>query len=364
MSNINDLLTKPYIPSSDNGYSENLDISLENGDNKKIKINVPRKPTLAHEVEMWNNINKFEKESWSPKKKGLDTGWDSLNKAFDGGLKPGFVIIGADSNVGKTIFLTQLLWQIAERNDGIYVTDFSLDDPMDDKIPRVVASANKVLINAVKNPLGFSKYPMMLARRLDGLNKLRRYTDKYKIYDSEFSTCIEDIEDEVNRIRIDLDAAGKGDIQIVVGIDNFHDLNSRTHNFRSDKEKYDFLSQYCADMAIRQKCYLVCTGELRKVNGTLRPTVDGLRESVKIKYEAKAILLCHNEVHYKGEGADVFFRRKDSQLKQPVFEVHFAKNKMGGFKGRLFFDSYPEMSRMEEADEASSKHYSSVVFGS
>ena len=269
-----------------------------------------------------------------------------------------------DKNNPKTIFLTQMLWQIAEKNNDVYVMDFSLDDPMDDKIPRVVASANKVLINAVKNPNGFTQYPMMLARRLDGLNKLRKYVNKYRTYDATFSTNIEDIEDEVNKIRIELDAVGRGDTQIVVGIDNFHDLNSRDKSFRSDKEKYDYLAQYCADMAIRQKCVLACSGELRKVNGSLRPTVDGIRESVKIKYEAKAILLCHNDVHYKGEGAEVFFKRSDSNLKQPVFEVHFAKNKFSSFKGRCFFESYPEMSRMEEADEQSAKHYSSVVFGS
>lgn len=364
MNTLNDVLTKPYIPKSDTAYSENIKIDLAEKGTRNIKINVPAKPTLKHEQEMWDILNEFEKESWSPKKKGLDTGFNNINKAFDGGIKPGFIIIAADSNVGKTIILTQMLWQIAERNDGVYVMDFSLDDPMDDKIPRVVASANKVLINSVKNPTNYTQYPMMLARRLDGINKLRRYVDKYRIYDALFSTNIEDIEDEVNRVRIELDASGKGDTQIVIGIDNFHDLNSREKPNLRDKEKYDYLAQYCADMAIRQKCVLLCTGELRKVNGSLRPTTDSIRESVKIKYEAKAILLCHNDVHYKGEAAEVFFKRNDSKLKQPVFEVHFAKNKFSSFKGRCFFESYPEMSRMEEADDASAKHYSSVVFGS
>lgn len=364
MNDLNEILTSPYIPKGENGYDESVSIKLSDDQVQKIKINVPPKPTLVHEKEMWDTINKIEKESWSTKRKGLDCGWDSINKAFDGGIKPGFQVIAADSNVGKTIFLTQLLWQIAENNNDVYIMDFSLDDPMEDKIPRVVACANKVLINAVKNPLGYKKYPMMLARRLDGMNKLRRYVEKYRAYDSLFSTNIEDIEDEVNRVRIELDAAGRGNTQIVIGIDNFHDLNSREKPNLQDKQKYDYLAQFCADMAIRQKCPLLCTGELRKVNGLLRPIVDGIRESVKIKYEAKAILLCHNEVHYKGEGADVYFMRKDSKLKQPVFEVHFAKNKLGSFKGRVFFESYPEISRMEEADDDSTKHYSTVVFGS
>jgi replicative DNA helicase len=364
MSELNDILTKPYLPKNDNGYIENINIDLGAKGNRDIPLSVPPKPKLNHQVEMWDAINNFEQESWSPNNKGLDSGWDSINKAFDGGVNPGFIRIGADSNVGKTIFLTQLAWQIAERNDDVFVMDFSLDDPFDDKLPRVVASANKVLINAVKNPTSVTQYPMMLARRVDGLNKLRRYTDKYRVYDATFTTDIESIDDEVNRVKIELDAAGLGHVQIVVCIDNFHDLNSREKPNLQEKQKYDHLAQYCADMAIRHKIPLICTGELRKVNGTLRPTVDSIRESVKIKYEAKAILLCHNEVHYKGEGSDIFFKRTDSKLKQPVFEVHFAKNKFGSYKGRLFFESYPEMSRMEEADVESAKHYSSVVFGS
>lgn len=364
MNSLNDLLTKPCIPDDDNGYSKEININLSSNDNRKQTIKFPSKPKLKHEIEMWDTINDFERESWSTKNKGLDTGWKSLNDAFDGGIKPGFIIIGADSNVGKTIFLTQLLWQIAENNNNVYVMDFSLDDPLDDKISRVVASSSKVLINAIKNPNAYKQYPLMIARRIDGLNKLRRYTNKYKIYDSSFTTNIEDIEDEIRRVRIELDANGLHDVQIVVGADNFHDLTSRDKPNLRDKEKYDYLAQYSSDMSIRHKCVFVCTGELRKVNGMMRPTSDGLREAVKIKYEAKAILLCHNEVHYKGEGADIFFKRSDSNLKQPVFEVHFAKNKFGSFKGRLFFESYPEISRMEEADEDSSKHYSSLIFGS
>ena len=361
---MNDLLTKPFIPKYDTGYEEIVEIKLDESESKYISLKVPPKPSLKHELAMWDAINTVEKEAWSPKSKGFKTGWKSIDNAFDGGIKPGFIIIGADSNVGKTILLTQMLWQISVLNDNVFVADFSLDDPLDDKMARVIACSSKVLINAVKNPNNYKQYPLMLARRAEGFNNLRKQVEKYRVYDSlTLSTNIEDIEDEINKIRIELDANGKQDVEIVVGIDNFHDLTSRDHPRLQKQDKFDYLAQYCADMAIRQKCLLLCTGELRKVNGLLRPTIDSIRETVKIKYEAKAILLCHNDVHYRGEGAEVFFKRSDSKLKQPVLEVHFAKNKMSSFKGRIFFESYPEISRMEEADEQSAKHYASVVFG-
>lgn len=87
-------------------------------------------------------------------------------------------------------------------------------------------------------------------------------------------------------------------------------------------------------------------------------------KGVKIKYEAKAVLMVYNEVHYKGESADVYFLRSNNPLKQPVFEVHFAKNKIHSFKGRCFFEFFPEMARLEESDAQATKTYSSLIFGS
>lgn len=352
-------INKPYIPTSDEGYTDKIKVEVD-GKLKALSLQIPKKPDINFQSEMWDILNNFENECWSEKRSGLDTGFQSLNKAFDGGIKPGFIIIGGDSNVGKTIMLSQLVYQIANNNEHVYVMDFSLDDPMDDKIPRVVASHSRVPINIIKNPSKFTDNPMVLARRLKGINDLRLSISKYRIYDATFTSNIEDIEEEIKRVKIELDSVGRGDDQIVVAIDNFHDLTSNKKI--KNEEKYDYLAQYCADLAIRHNLVLICSGELRKPNGQMRPTADSIRESVKIKYEAKAILLCHNDVHYRGEGAEVFFQRTDKEGKQPVLEIHFAKNKMSSFKGRLFFEQYPEMSRLEEADEESVKRYSSTIY--
>jgi replicative DNA helicase len=359
---MNEQLLKPYIPKDDNGYIETIEIDLKENGTRNVDFKIPPKPLMKHELEMWDTLNAFENESWEPKTRGLDTGFESINKAFDGGLKPGFIVIAADSNVGKTAFMSQLAIQTVNNNNDVYVMDFSLDDPMPDKLSRVVACDNRIFINSVRSPLNYTEYPLMLARRLQGMNKLRAITGKYRAYDATFTTDIEVIEEEILRVKLELDAAGI-DKQIVVFIDNFHDLTSRDHPNYQDKQKYDYLAQKCADLAIKFKIPLVCTAEFRKTNTGIRPVLDDVREAVKIKYEAKAILLCYNDVHYKGEGANVFFNRNDITGKQPVYEVHFAKNKFHTFKGRVFFESYPEMARMEEADDIAAKHYSGIIAG-
>lgn len=329
------------------------------GQETTLKMDIPEVPKFQFQKDMWDIIDKFETDSWKESRGGLDTGFNSLNEAFDGGIKPGFVIVPADSNVGKTIFLSQLLYNIAHKNDNTYVMDFSLDDPMDDKIPRIVACDTKIPIGIIKNPRQSIDHEETLARRIHGINKLRKAIDKYRIYDSNFTSYIEDIDAEIQNVKMAFAEEGRDDVNIVVGIDNFHDLNIKSGR---QEQKFDLLASYCADLAIKHNIVLICSAELRKVNGNHRPTLDSIRDSVKIKYEAKAVLLCHNDVHYNGDGANVFFERDSKPGKQPVLEVHVAKNKMGSYKGRIFFEQYPEMSRLVEVSSERAKEYSMAMY--
>lgn len=328
------------------------------------------KPTslLDHQAEMWDTIDSFEDRAWNARNTGITTGWADFDAALEGGLKTGWILIGGDSNIGKTSFLSTLAWNVSQANNDVFVMDFSLDDPMHDKIPRVVAAANSVLINAVGTPNNYTQYPDMIKRRNDGLRILRQAVDRYRCYDANFSTDVTAIEEEIKRVLVALEEEanllGIERRRLVVCIDNFHDLNTTDPRaLGSDKMKYDFLAQTVSDMATKYDIPIITTGEFKKLNGFRRPGLDDLRESVKIKYEAKAILLCYNEVGLKGESAAVHFQRSGRPEKQPVFEVSFGKNKMGSFKGRLFFEFYPEMAKFDPADQNSSKKYRHLVYG-
>ena len=270
--------------------------------------------------------------------------------------------IANDICVHNTAFLTQLAWGIVQNNQNVYVMDLSLDDAMPDKLARVAACSGQLIINAVKTPLNYVDYPLMLIRRKNAILNLRSHVGKYRAYDSTFSTFVEDIEKEIEEKLIMFDAQGI-DKQLVVCIDNFHDLNISSQPGLQDKAKFDFLAQWCSDMAIKHNIVIICSAELKKLNGNRRPMLDDLRESVKIKYEAKAVLLVYNEVHYKGDSSDIFYMKNGSPFKQPVFEVHFAKNKFGTYKGRAFYEFYPEMAYMKECAPQVQKTYSQIIFG-
>lgn len=353
----------PAISTQDDAYVDtSCSIQIDQTNPENIAFSYPKRPTEDYQLAMWDTLDKFEQTAWQAKNVGIKTGFNCIDKAFDGGLFPGFIIIGGDSNLGKTGFITQLAWQITQNNNDVYVMDFSLDDAMPDKLSRVAACSSRVIINAVKTPLNYMQYPLMLIRRKQAMLKIRANSDKYCAYDSTFSSFIEDIEEEVKRMLVYFDANGI-DKKIVVCIDNFHDLNIMSQPRLQDKEKYDFLAQWCSDLAKNHNITVICTAELKKLNGNRRPILDDIREAVKIKYEAKAILLVYNEVHYKGDGADIFFMKQGVPFKQPVFEVHFAKNKFGTYKGRAFFEFYPEMAYMQECDPNAQKTYSQIIFG-
>ena len=357
-----DTLNKPFIPKNDYGYTEIETVDIENQEPIKVIYEVPPKPVQKYEIPMWETINNFEIDSWNPNNMGFKTGFDSIDKAFDGGLKSGFIVIAADSNIGKSAIMSQLAWQVATLNDDAYVMDFSLDDPMPDKLARIVGCGNKVIINAVKNPNGYKQFPLMIARRKTGINNLRKVVDRYRAYDSTFSNFIEDIEEEVKRILIEFEAKGINK-KPVVFIDNLHDLCIKNNPSLLDKQKYDVIAQWASDLAIQYDIPVVCTAELKKINGTRRPELDDIRECVKIKYEAKAILLVYNEVHYKGEAANIYYLMNNNPLKQPVLEIHFAKNKISSFKGRIFFEFFPNMAFISESDDKATKTYNNLIFG-
>ena len=353
-------LLDPCVSDIDEAHDEELILDMGNGTMTKLTYQVPAKPTAEHELATWEMLENVERRAWSNNSVGLKTGFNSFDKAFDGGWKPGFYVIAGDSNLGKSAMLTQINWKILENNDKVYLMDFSLDDPMPDKVGRMVASWNRVIINAVKSPMQYSHLPLMLVRRKEGINRLKKAVSKYRPYDSNFSSFIEDIEEEVQRMKIILEKTDP-EIQLVVAIDSFHDLAIKAKGMLTETQKYNEIAQWAADLAIKYDVVLIVTAELKKVEGIRRPQLGDLRESIKIRYEAKAILMVYNDVHYKGENADVFFQRKNSPEKQPVFEVQIAKNKIHSFKGRFFYYFYPEMAYMEEVDDNTAKTFANSV---
>lgn len=73
-------------------------------------------------------------------------------------------------------------------------------------------------------------------------------------------------------------------------------------------------------------------------------------------------MLSFNEVGLRGQQANVcFYRDGNDDEKEPVYEVEISKNKFGSFKGRLFFQFFPEMSYFREISKAQGAQYAQMI---
>ena len=341
---------------------------------QRIVMQEEHEDLLTIQQEMLDTIEKVDEYCKNRGKLGgLDWGMESLNKAFEG-LQPGLMVVGGQPNVGKSAFCMQLAWKIAyanqivkpgERPNKAYVIYFSLDDNASEILPRIVAIEENIPINVVKAPGRFEEdRPDLMARRAAGINKLKGMLDHFKIVDSTQGTSIEFISEQVRRHHLELQGRDES-YKLVVIIDNFHDITVDQINFRDNANaKFEHISNELSRMCTQYDIPIICTAEFRKLNGNRRPMVDDLRESGKIAYEAKAIMLCYNEVGLRGEAASVYFSRGESEYaryKQPVLEVKVGKNKYSSYKGRLFYHFYPERSLLQETDDADTLKYAQMI---
>jgi replicative DNA helicase len=329
---------------------------------------------LSIQQEMLDTINQVDEYCYNRGRLGgLDWGMESLNNAFEG-LQPGLIIVGGQPNVGKSALCMQLGWRIAYANQQVvegvrpnkaYVLYFSLDDNASEILPRVVAIEENIPINIVKAPVKFEdERPDLIARRANGFKKLKSMLNYFKIIDSTHGTSIEFIENTIRAHHLELQGKDEA-YKMVVIIDNFHDITVDEINFRdNENSKFTYISDKLSHICTQFDIPVICTAEFRKLNGNRRPMVDDLRESGKIAYEAKAIMLCYNEVGLRGEAATIYFNRGEAEFanyKQPVLEVKVGKNKYSSYKGRLFYNFYPERSLLREVDAADAQKYSQMV---
>lgn len=325
--------------------------------------------------EMNNTIDNVNEYAWN-RGLGLDWGMDCFNEVFEG-LHPGFYIVGGQPNVGKSSLCLQMAWNIAKANRVLderhkhkaYVMYFSLDDTVNEILPRIIANEKRIPINAVRMPEkyrhGHNGHAIM-TRREAGFNMIKELTPYFKLIDPIIAPGAENIETIASIVASHNAKLKEYDdsYKLVIFIDNLHDIQFNSLNFKGDNNgKYEELSIFINNMSNTYDVPIICTAEFRKLNGPRRPTTDDVREAGKTGYKSKGTILCYNEVGLKGGSASVYWHRPEVEDKQPVLEAHVAKNKMGDIKRRYYFEFIPEYALCKEATREASRVYDQMVCG-
>ena len=280
-----------------------------------------------------------------------------------GGWEDGLYLVAGAPNTGKSAEMMNIIHDLVSypANDmfGLY---FSLDDSLMETIPRVIAMTEKVAIDVIRKPVKYEDQEVLLEKRDIGWNKLYSTAANISFFDNGECPYIEDIEQKIKEYKIMLAEADRPNAKFIIVIDAFDDLASRDQKFNSENEKSIFTSKWAKDIVKAYDCLVFCTKHLRKINGFRRPTQDDLKDSGTIVYEANCVMLCYNEVGLKEEKADVYYERDGFPTKQPIVEVHFAKNKLSSFKGRVFTKFIPDFSNVEECSVEESRQFNTLVF--
>jgi replicative DNA helicase len=337
---------------------------------KLIKDTDIPQPVTNYEKEMWAKIDSFKRDVWDPNKSGFKLKDKRMDEALNG-LQPGWHVIAGASNHGKSALLTDIEMGLLELNDNIFILSFTLDDVYEEKFARVSAILNKVTINFIRNPLRLNipkdAEDDWYVKWENSVQYTKSLCTKYCIYDGEYGCDIDKIEMKIKEVLTMLEEQRlKTGVEkrLVVFIDSFHDLNTSIDKLNKDQDaKWEYIAKWARSLHTKYNIPLVTSAELKKLNAHRRPILDDIRDSIKIQFAAKNIMLVYNEVSQKSEGAKVFYRLQGETSKRPVLEVAFAKNKYTQFKGRLYYLFRPESVTLVPATKQNELKWNNMIFG-
>jgi replicative DNA helicase len=316
------------------------------------------RPLLPFEERMLYNVQQVDEYAWSRGAKGgLDTGYPQMNEALEGGVQSGLILFAAAPNVGKSSFMLQVSKNISENNDNVYVSYHSLDDSNNMLLPRYVACDQQITIAQAQMPERFVEEPEILDKRNEGMKNIYRRVDRFGMNDSNFTTSVEGIEQHIKDLIMYLPEGTR----IVIAIDSFNDLTVETQKFNNSDARNEYVAKAIKDWTVTYNAVVMCTAHLRKTNGK-RPTVDDLKDTIVLQYEANLIFMMYNEVGVKEENASVYWLNEEDEKKMSVLEVKYAKNKFSSFKGTKFYEFIPDKAFAVEASPEAGRRYASLIY--
>lgn len=321
-----------------------------------------------------SDVDEFDKLAWENK-----SGYDSPNfpsfTKFLEGWSAGFYVWAGLPNMGKTAIMTNIMNDLCMKKEnklfGIY---FTLDDPRNKIIPRIVAMNELIPINLIAKPGRYKEMIIeghpnsilideQLKKREQGLKNLKDNSDKMIIFDSKEIENIDDIYEKARQIQSYVKAIDP-EMNIIICIDSLKDIQlDLTYGKLTVNEKIDVVSKKLKDLSNELNCIVFASMHLRKLNANRRPNMEDLKDSNTLEYEIDACFLVHNDVSKNKQAAKVFYREsEESADKMPVLEIDWGKNKLSSYKGITFCNFAPEYSKCVECDEDSAIRYNALIY--
>lgn len=247
------------------------------------------------------------------------------------GVQPGLYLVGAETNVGKTAFLTNIFLDLVKSNpeaEGIY---FSFDDNKAVIVTRLVALLAGLEINQAKKPRPLS--PEDRRRREDAYGLLASWTREGRV-DLRDLTEITTMQGVESYVKGKLATPGK---KLFVVVDGLHDLEV-AGDHGGLREEHIARAQGIKTIVETYQIPVIATTELRKRTAderkkNLPPTHHDIMETGKYGFKANLIWILHpaDPKAFFEEGAET-----------AALELLYSKNKLSARRGKrtLVFTRY------------------------
>jgi hypothetical protein len=258
------------------------------------------------------------------------TKFGAMAKNIDG-IQPGFYVIGAETNAGKTAFLCNLTLDLLDSNKDLTGIYFSLDESRDVILSRFLSIKTGIPLNQVRRPQQTGRHKDML---LKGYKYLRDLAKNKRLFIRDVSEIqgVWDLEDEIKR---------RMNHKLFIVIDALHNLDMGMDPMEQRRENIERADRLKA-LATMYYLPVICTGELRKKERKegedKAPTIHDLMGGGKFAYNASLVLMIYpdNWEDYNTED-------------EPILKMQYEKNKLSHYRGIQYLRFIRKEGRLKES---------------
>lgn len=282
---------------------------------------------------------------------GLRTGWARYDRKMGGLAKEEcFMVIGGIPHVGKTSWLAQLAWNVANLNEDVCVLFFSIDDAAGQIFPKLVSYETGFKVTHIAQPMEWLSTEQEMAALKTAWGKVKHLTQtsRLEVRDSTLGRSVNYLSHWIEQKQKQFK-----DRQIVAILDNFHKLVGGTGE--KVRERFMQASSDLKQLSQSGGISILVTAEITKGANRMRPTLQDLMETVQLEHDATIGCIFHNEL-LVDDGSDRYWVDQAEQdlteRNKPIVDILVDKNKNidGAYKGRLVFKFDQMRSHFVEED--------------
>ena len=284
----------------------------------------------------------------------IQTGFNSLDQALEGGLYEGLYIIGAISSLGKTTLITQIADQIAAQGQDVLIV--SLEMSKFELLSKSISRQTFIecLSSGLDTKNAKTNRGISTGSRYKKYNETETELIKQAItFYSEHSAALyiqEGIGDiDVNRIRSIVDThkelTGNSPVVVVDYLQILAPLSDRA----TDKQNTDKAVTELKRISRDYKTPVIAISSINRNSYTDKISMQSFKESGAIEYSSDVLL----GLQLKGIGDKATFNLEEAKKKEPrEIELVILKNRNGQTGAILPFNYYQKFNYFMEVVEA------------